>query len=99
MADKKPTVTVIGAGRGGILVAAHLGPSGAKVRMHDRNDALLTELRTRGGIDFEGPRGGFVPVEKATADLTAAINGADIIIVCTGGVPQEGLARSLAPLL
>ena len=99
MADAKMTVTVIGAGRGGTVVAAHFGGSGAKVRMHDRNDARLAELRTRGGIELEGEGGGFVALEKVTTDLGDAVKGADVIVVCTGGVAQEGFATMLAPVL
>src|SRR5262249_30307329 len=32
-------------------------------------------------------------------DLAAAVDGADVIAVCTGGTFQEGVARGLAPLL
>ena len=99
MADRKLTITVIGASRGGIHVAGHLGPNRAKLRMHDRDEARLTELRAKGGIQRDGEGGGFVELEKVTANLAEAVEGADIIVVCTGGVPQEGLARDLAPLL
>ncbi len=34
-----------------------------------------------------------------TTDLAAAVEGADVIAVCTGGTYQEGVARGLAPLL
>ena len=42
---------------------------------------------------------GLAAVEHATTDLAAAVDGADIIIVVTGGNAQETVARSLAPLL
>src|SRR5262249_53069144 len=32
-------------------------------------------------------------------DLAAAVDGAEVIAVCTGGTYQEGVARELAPLL
>ncbi len=38
-------------------------------------------------------------MERVTTDLGAAIDGADIIIVATGGNAQETVAHSLAPLL
>jgi len=38
-------------------------------------------------------------VERATTELAAAVDGADTIIVATGGNAQETVARSVAPLL
>jgi opine dehydrogenase len=44
-------------------------------------------------------QGGFVPIEHVTTDLAAAIDGAAVIAVCTGGTYQESVAVALAPLL
>ncbi len=52
-----------------------------------------------GGITVEGDAGGFAAIEQATPNLHAAVDGADIIIIVTGGNAQEGAARLLAPLL
>lgn len=93
------TVTIVGAGIGGVYVAADLGLRGCRLRLHDRDDSRLAEIRARGGIDVEGDRAGFSPIERVTTELAPAVEGADIIIVCTGGTYQEALARSLAPLL
>jgi opine dehydrogenase len=41
----------------------------------------------------------FAAVERVTTDLSAAVDGADVIAVCTGGTYQESVARGLAPLL
>jgi opine dehydrogenase len=93
------TVAIIGAGIGGLYLAAELGIAGNKLRLHDIDDSKLLELRARGGVDVEGERGGFAAVERATADLGSAVGGADVIIVVTGGNTQAVVARSLAPLL
>src|SRR3954451_19862852 len=93
------TVAIIGAGIGGVYVAADLGLRGCRLRLHDRDDARLAEIRARGGIDVEGDIPGFSAIELVTPDLAPAVDGADIIVVCTGGTYQEPLARSLAPLL
>ena len=53
----------------------------------------------RGGIDVEGEPGGFAPLELATTDLGAAVDGAQLIIVVSGGNTQPAVARALAPLL
>jgi opine dehydrogenase len=93
------TVAIIGAGIGGIYLAAELGVAGYKLRLHDLDDARLADIRAFGGIDVEGDRPGFAAVEHATGDLRSAVDGTDAVIVVTGGNAQATVARSLAPLL
>src|SRR6266702_4184006 len=90
------TVAIIGAGIGGCYLVAKLGIAGFKLRLHDIDDAKLSDIRARGGIDVEGEGGGFAAVEQATSDLRAAVDGADVAIVVTGGNAQAAVARSLA---
>jgi opine dehydrogenase len=97
--DAVETVAIIGAGIGGIYLAAELGIAGYKLRLHDLDDARLADIRAFGGIDVEGDRAGFAAVERATSDLRSAVDGADVVIVVTGGNAQATVARSLAPLL
>ena len=94
-------VAIIGAGIGGIYLAATLGAAGYKLRLHDIDDTRLTDVRARGGIEVEGvgEPDRFAAIERVTTDLATAVDGADIIIVATGGNYQETVARSLAPLL
>jgi opine dehydrogenase len=93
------TCAVIGAGLGGVAVCANLGVAGYRMRLHDRDGARLTGLHARGGIDVEGIVQGFAPLEKVTTDLAEAVDGADVIIVCTGSHYHAEVARSLAKLL
>src|SRR5215216_4471312 len=93
------TIAIIGAGIGGVYLAAELGLLGCKLRLHDRDDSRLADIRARGGIDVEGERGGFAAIERVTVDLAAAVGGADVIVIVTGGAFQEGAAADLAPLL
>ena len=97
------TVAIIGAGIGGVYLAAELGMLGCKLRLHDLDDSRLAEIRTRGGIDVArvngGPNTGFAAIERVTTDLAAATDGADVIVVVTGGNAQETAAAALAPLL
>src|SRR5437764_6494599 len=97
MPDK--TVAIIGAGIGGIYLAAELGMLGCKLRLHDLDDSRLADIRARGGIDVEGQGGGFATIERVTTDLATAVDGVDIIIIVTGGNAQETVAASLSPLL
>lgn len=91
------TVAIIGAGIGGIYLAAELGTLGCRLRLTDRDDTRLAAVRARGGLDVEP--GGFVAIERASTNLSSAIDGAEVIAVCTGGTYQEGVAADLAPLL
>jgi len=94
------TVAIVGAGIGGVYLAAHLGALGAKLRLTDRDDTRLADIRARGGLDVEtGGKTAFSTIERVTADLAEAVDGADIVAVCTGGTYQEGVARGLVPLL
>jgi opine dehydrogenase len=92
-------VAIIGAGIGGVYLVAELGIAGHRLRLHDLDDARLADIRARGGVDVEGDPGRFAAVEHATTDLRSAVDGADVIIVVTGGNAQATVARSLAPLL
>jgi opine dehydrogenase len=93
------TVTIIGAGIGGLYLLAELGVAGFKLRLHDIDNSRLSEIRAHGGVDVEGEKGGFAAVDRATTDLPSAVGGADVIIVVTGGNAQAVVARSLAPLV
>jgi opine dehydrogenase len=94
------TVAIVGAGIGGVYLAAQLGTLGAKVRLIDLDDARLADIRARGGVDVEtGGKTTFSAIERVTTDLAAAVDGADVIAVCTGGTFQASVARGLAPLL
>jgi len=91
------TVAIIGAGIGGVYLVAELGLAGHRLRLHDLDDARLAAIRAHGGVEVEGH--GLAVVEHATSDLAQAVDGAEVIIVVTGGNAQETVARSLAPLL
>src|SRR5262245_58361297 len=93
------TCTIIGAGLGGIALVANLGVRGYRLRLHDRDDARLTKIRERGGLDVEGLVQGFAAVDLTTPDLAPAVDGADIIIVVTGSNYHADVARDLAKLL
>ena len=101
MTDKSITETVgiIGAGIGGLYLIAELGVAGFKLRLHDIDNSKLTEIRARGGVDVEGGSGGFAAVDRVTTDLPSVVEGANVIIVVTGGNSQAVVARSLAPLV
>jgi len=93
------TVTIIGAGLGGIALVANLGLLGYRLRLHDRDEARIAKVRERGGLDVEGLATGFAPLELVTPQLAPAVEGADVIIVVTGSHFHADVARGLAPVL
>jgi len=95
----KPTVTIIGAGLGGIALVANLGLGGYRLRLHDRDPARIAKIRERGGLDVEGIVQGFAPLELVSAELAPSLDGVDVIIVVTGSHFHVSAARDLAPVL
>ncbi len=93
------TCAVIGAGLGGCALVGAMALRGYRMRLHDLDDARLKDIRDRGGIEVEGLFQGFASVELVTPELARAVDGADIIIVCTGSNKHAEVARLLAPLL
>ena len=93
------TGAIIGAGLGGCALLASMALKGYTMRLHDLNDARLTAIRERGGIDVEGLFSGFARAELVTSKLAPAVDGADVIVVCTGSTHHAEVARLLAPLL
>ncbi len=93
------TCAVIGAGLGGCALIAHMALHGYRMRLHDLDDARLKEIRDRGGIEVTGLIQGFAAVELVTPELARAVDGADVIIVCTGSHKHAEVAELLAPRL
>jgi opine dehydrogenase len=93
------TCAVIGAGLGGCALVGAMALRGYRMRLHDLDDGRLKDIRERGGIEVEGLLQGFAAVELATPELALAVDGADIVIVCTGSNKHAEVARLLAPLL
>ena len=85
------TVAIIGAGIGGVYLVAELGLAGHRLRLHDIDDTRLAEIRARGGVDVEGHG---LARDRARRPICAeAVDGAEIIIVVTGGNAQATVAR------
>ena len=93
------TATIIGAGIGGIYLVPELHRNDYRIRLHDIDESRLAPIRARGGIEIEGEHESFAPLELVTTDLRAAVAGADLIIIVSGGTTHATVARSLAPLL
>lgn len=100
----KPIFAVLGGGHGGFATAADLAIKGFAVRLYSSYEETIAPLQARGGLELEvlpstGLRGGFARLERATTDLAAAVEGADIIMVVTPAPSQRRYAEKLAPHL
>ncbi|OGS52197.1 MAG: NADP transhydrogenase subunit alpha [Euryarchaeota archaeon RBG_13_61_15] len=85
--ERKPTFAVLGAGHGGLAMAAHLAVMGFRTRLWNRSRERIEQVIDRGGIDVEGAVEGFGTVETATDDIESALEGADVVMVV---VPASG---------
>ncbi len=94
--------TVIGAGHGGKAMAAHLALMGLKVTLFNRTFDHIDVIQKRGGIELdsneEGAQG-FGTLALVTADMSAALAGAQMIMVVVPSSAHADIARTVAPHL
>ena len=91
-------IAVIGGGHGCHAAAADLADQGHEVRFWRRDQAALSTIKKAGAIrliDARGERS--VPLHLVTADIGAALDGADLIVAPLPATALEGLATVIAP--
>jgi opine dehydrogenase len=90
-------IAVIGAGAGGASAVAELTLAGHEVVLWNRSPQTLAPFLERGGVEYEGVLGeGFARPVLITADMKAAVQGAEIALVCLPTISHAPVARSLA---
>jgi len=93
-------VAVLGGGHGCYAAAADLAEAGHEVRLWRRDGAALRPVVEAGGIVLVDERGRReVAIAMATADLGAALAGAELIVVPSPAIAQADIARAMAPHL
>ena len=97
--SKSEVWTVFGIGMGGKGLLAELGIAGFRLRAYDKNDAQVAGIRAAKGIHVDGRAKNFGPVELATTDIKAALDGAKVILVSTNGDDHPQVGKDLAPHL
>jgi opine dehydrogenase len=97
--SKNDVWTVVGVGMGGKGLLAELGINDFRLRAYDKDDAQVAGIREAKGLHVDGRAKKFGPVELATTDIKAALNGAKVILVSTNGDDHPQVARDLAPYL
>ena len=90
-------ISVLGGGNGGYATAADLALAGHRVRLWRRSDQELAPLRSAGTITLKAEgRQGAARLDRATADLGEALDGAEVVMVPLPATSHDDLARHLA---
>ncbi len=90
-------ITILGGSNGGYATAADLALAGHRVRLWRRSEKELAPLRSAGTITLtaEG-RQGVARLDRATADLGEALDGAEVVVVPLPATSHDDLAKHLA---
>src|SRR5947199_5010636 len=92
-------IAVLGAGAGGTAAVAELVSAGHEVAFWARSENTLAPFKSRGGVAYEGVLGtGLAEPGILTSDLSAALSGADVALVCLPTTAHQQIARNLAAL-
>ncbi|MEZ4997718.1 MAG: NAD/NADP octopine/nopaline dehydrogenase family protein [Bacteroidales bacterium] len=92
-------VAVLGAGHGGMAMAAHLALMGHKVNLFNRGDERLWGVRSSGAIEITGEVEGFGELNMATTSMEEAISGVELIMVVVPAFGHRWMAEQMAPYL
>lgn len=91
------TFTVIGAGHGGLAMAAYIALRGHPVRLLTRDPARAADIGR--DVRLEGPVAGQTRLDDVTTDVGRALGGADVIMVAVPANAHAEVARACAPHL
>ncbi|MGJ7507925.1 NAD/NADP octopine/nopaline dehydrogenase family protein [Variovorax sp. GT1P44] len=93
-------IAILGGGHGAYAAAADLSEADHEVRLWRRDAAALEPLAQAGAITLKDAAGARdVRIALATADIGAAMRGAELIVIPTPAIAQEDIARAMAPHL
>lgn len=90
-------VTIMGAGAGAAAAAVELTHRGHSITLWNRSPEPLKSFEAAGGIAYEGVLGeGLVRPAAMTSDAAAAIEGAELVLVCAPTSAHRDIAQVLA---
>jgi opine dehydrogenase len=93
-------IAILGGGHGAYAAAADLSEAGHEVRLWRRDAAALEPVVQAGAITLKDAGGAReVPLALATADIAAALEGAELIVIPTPAIAQHDIALAMAPHL
>jgi opine dehydrogenase len=100
-AGKTRSVTILGAGHGGLALAAHLARQGHRVSLWNRSPERLAAVRERGGIRLSTPTSddSHVPIAVATSNMATSLAGTRLVLVAVPASGHAEVARACAPHL
>ena len=89
-------VSVLGGSNGGYATAADLALAGHRVRLWQRDAAALAPIQKAGAITLIAEeRQGTARLDRATADIGEALEGAEVVIVPLPATSHEDIAARL----
>src|ERR1043166_1306826 len=89
-------VAVAGGGAGGAAAVAELATGGHEVRFWSRSAGTLAPFQAQGGVAYDGVLGeGLARASLMTSDLAAAIDGADVLLICLPTFAHRAMALAL----
>jgi opine dehydrogenase len=92
-------VAVLGAGHGGLALAADLGRMGFDVTLFSFFADELAPVRERGGVELSGEIAGFGKVGRVVESITEAVETAELLLVVAPAVSHYPYASLLAGCL
>lgn len=100
MSGSGDRVAVVGAGNGGLAIAAIMARAGAEVGICDGQGAVIDPIREAGGVSVKSPYvDAFVRFRVASTEVSEVVDGADLIMVVTPASAHAAVARDIAPHL
>lgn len=93
-------IAVLGAGNGGVAMAAHMVMKGHDVSLYDKYPETLKGIQEEGGIHLKGVAGeAFAPLSIITTDLEKVIHDRELIMVVTPAFAHHDIAEALSAVL
>jgi opine dehydrogenase len=93
-------IAALGAGPGGLAVAAALSRRGYDVALFNKSPGRLEPVVKRGGIEIEGDLGeAFIPVKRVTTDIAEALKDAQLILIAVPAYGQQAMIEACLPHL
>jgi opine dehydrogenase len=92
---------VLGAGHGGLALAAYLAQAGQRVAMWNRSPARLDAVAAAGRVrlTMPGSSATTAPIAMAASDIAAVLHGASVVLVAVPASGHAEVARTCAPHL
>lgn len=91
---------LIGAGNGGLALAAQLLLAGEEVSLYDVDPETIAPLAESGSLTVTGTFGEYqLPLKNAYTDLAVAVKGAHAVVLVIPASAHRAVASDLAPFL